>query len=333
MFAYNPQTDTWTKKTDMTKARGAPVASAVDGIIYVIGGIKGGTWVGFNDVEAYDPKTDTWTRKADMPTPRGDMSGAAFNGLIYVFGGLSGSTSPLNTVECYDPKTDQWTKKKPLPTPMVASVAQVVDGLIYVFREDTTYAYDPETDQWTPKHPVPTTPSFMCGGCVAGTVEGVIYVLGGFQDSICASPTALAYDPTEDQFGSRRMMPEPRAGAAFATIGGKILVAGGVSGVPGSCPGAEVSDDLWVFDPQGGVMPRILTAARESTDTVRLVWRGEKGRLYGVRSRPNVAKGGWVSCRLSDGSTTIRATSDTVEATATVPAGDPQRYFIVYEAD
>jgi len=129
------------------------------------------------------------------------------------------------------------------------------------------------------------------------------------------------------------MMPEPRAGAASATIGGKVLVAGGSTGYPGSCPTAASSNDLWVFDPQGGVMPRILSVAREPSDTVGLVWRGEQGRLYGVRSRANVAKGTWLNFRLSDGSMTIRATSDTVEATGTVPAGDPQRYFIVHEAD
>ena len=70
--AYDPATDTWTRKSDMPTPRGFLSTSLVNGKIYAIGG-----WDGINPistVEAYGPQTDIWTRKVDMPTPRSDLT-------------------------------------------------------------------------------------------------------------------------------------------------------------------------------------------------------------------------------------------------------------------
>jgi len=335
LYAYDPKIDTWTRKQDMPTARELPVANAVDGILYVIGGGSVLKEKCTGAVESYDPKTDTWTPRSSMSPPRMDHASCVLNGLIYVIGGLGNEMARLATVQCYDPKTDQWTEKTSLPQAEWASVAQAVGGKIYLFSFNNTYAYDPNTDGWTRMAPVPSPGGYECPNGAGGTAEGVVYLFGGVSTSSahCAFDLTFAYDPAQDLFSGRRMMPEPRCGAAFATINGKIYVVGGASGATPSCAGAVISKNLWVFDPQGGVMPRILSVAREPNDTVRLVWRGEKGRLYGVKSRAHVAKGAWVNFRLSDGSMTIRATSDTVEATGTVPAADTARFLRVYEAD
>jgi hypothetical protein len=52
--AYDPATDTWTKKTSMPRARTFLATSAVNGKIYAIGGTLGAPWNGVSTVEEYD---------------------------------------------------------------------------------------------------------------------------------------------------------------------------------------------------------------------------------------------------------------------------------------
>ncbi|TKJ33435.1 MAG: hypothetical protein CEE38_20760 [Planctomycetes bacterium B3_Pla] len=99
---YDPTTDTWTTKASMPKARATfSSTSAVNGIIYVIGGASGGS--GLSIVEAYDPATDTWTEKTPMPRARGFSATSAVNGKIYAIGGSLGSPwHGISMVEEYE---------------------------------------------------------------------------------------------------------------------------------------------------------------------------------------------------------------------------------------
>jgi RNA polymerase sigma factor (sigma-70 family) len=102
--AYDPATDTWTRKADMPTATGGISTSVVDGIIYAFGGNIGGE-AGFKiaTVAAYDPAKDTWTPKADMPTARVALSTRVVNGRIYAIGGWSQvPDAPTNVVEEFD---------------------------------------------------------------------------------------------------------------------------------------------------------------------------------------------------------------------------------------
>jgi RNA polymerase sigma factor (sigma-70 family) len=133
--AYDPETDTWTRKADIPTARGSFSTSVVDGIIYAIGGRRrNGGFVDLSTVEAYDPATDTWTIKEDMPTARYWFAASVVNGIIYVIGGWTGDWdgSCLPAVEAYDPATDTWAKKTDMPNGgRVALSASAVDGYIY----------------------------------------------------------------------------------------------------------------------------------------------------------------------------------------------------------
>ncbi len=105
--AYDPATDTWTRKADMPTATGGISTSVVDRIIYAFGGNIGGE-AGFKiaTVAAYDPAKDTWTPKADMPTARVALSTSVVNGHIYAIGGWSQfPDAPTNVVEEFDPGT------------------------------------------------------------------------------------------------------------------------------------------------------------------------------------------------------------------------------------
>ena len=128
--AYDPSTDTWTRKADMPTGRSFSSTCVVDGKIYVIGGAMPGK----SAVEAYDPETDTWTRKAPTPTARYLLGTSVVGGKIYAIRGWRHSAQgPLySAVEVYDPETDTWTKGVDIPVPTAGLSTSVVDGNIYV---------------------------------------------------------------------------------------------------------------------------------------------------------------------------------------------------------
>ena len=338
LFAYDPKTDSWTRKKDMPTARRWPAACVVDGVIYVIGG--GGMFSpALNALEAYDPKTDTWMAKAHFPAARSSVAACAVDGIIYGIGGVIGTISAGNmqalaTVEAYDPKTDQWTPKTRLPKAAAFHLANAVDGLIYVFSEKDTFAYDPKTDRWTRKAPIPTW-SLNSLFATSSVVDGIAYLFGGSSDDGWTTyDLTLAYDPVQNRFTAKRKIPVTCEAAATATIDGKIYHSGGANQDPVMRPvGAVYYDSLWVFDPQGGVTPQLLSLNRESPDRVRLAWQGEAGRLYGVESKLNLATGTWTRINFSTGSNSILATNELVEATCPVPSADTSRFFRVLEAN
>jgi len=115
---YDPATDTWTKKADMSTARMWLSASAINDKIYVIGGWAGGPGLALSIVEEYDPAADKWTRKADALTPRQRFSSSAVNGKVYAIGG-DGNGQLILPIEEYDTgfagEGKNITPKKKLP--------------------------------------------------------------------------------------------------------------------------------------------------------------------------------------------------------------------------
>jgi N-acetylneuraminic acid mutarotase len=335
LFSYDPKTDAWTRKADMPTARRWPAACVVDGMIYVIGG--GGMFSpDLNAVEAYDPRTDTWSSKAPLATARSGVLVGAVDGIIYAIGGatgLIGNLQVLTTVEAYDPKSDQWTPKTRMPVRAAWGAASVVNGLVYAFFDKDTAAYDPKTDRWTRKASIPSW-SLRCLAASISAADGMVYLFGGeISASVGSYDLSLAYDPVHDKFAAKRKMPMKCESAAAATIDGKIYHTGGASGDPGSYPGAVYYDSLWVFDPQGGLAPQILTLTRESPNSVGLTWQGEAGRLYGVESKPHLATGPWARVSFSTGTNSVLATNALIEASCTVPVADPKRFFRVLEVN
>ena len=331
VWAYDPQSNSWTRKADMPTERRFAAAAAVGGIVYVVGG-SGVGWFGAPvlPVAAYDPKTDTWVTKANIPTGRFTPAVCAVDGIIYAIGGfIEPQDVAFATVEAYDPKTDQWTRKSNVPKSIYFATASVMNGLIYVFEGIETFAYDPKTDRWTSKaHFSPWS-----SGTMSVTVDGIIYLFGGMNDGWYGDgyDFALAFDPAQDRFSAKRKMPRTRATGGCGVIDGKIYLAAGVNKEPVVNTGVVYYSTVDMFDPQGGVMPQILSLACESTNRVRLSWRGEAGLRYGVQSTPNIAKGPWTRNTFSTGSNTVLATNSMVEVTCVVPTTDTNRFFRVLE--
>jgi len=142
--AYDPTTDTWTKKAELPNPRHGLATSAVEGKIYAIGGFDG---TNHATVAMYDPTTDTWTPKANLPTVRSHVCTGVVNRKIYAIGGWDGVPEDdvhkaFTVVEVYDPATNRWTKKADMPTPRWSCAAGVANGKIYVIGGTTITGHE-----------------------------------------------------------------------------------------------------------------------------------------------------------------------------------------------
>jgi N-acetylneuraminic acid mutarotase len=182
VYAYDPATDTWAKRTPMPTPRGALSVTEHEGKLYAIGGYD--REANSAAVEVYDPVRNTWTSRAPLPTPRDHLAIATVFGKIYAIGGrMNGDyRRNLSVTEVYDPVTDHWSRAADLPTARSGITAAEVDGRVYVFGGeggDGTFreneAYDPADGTWQSMAPMPTGRH----GLGSAVVHGRIHVISG----------------------------------------------------------------------------------------------------------------------------------------------------------
>ena len=104
---FNPKTNQWQERTEMSTPKSEHTASVIDGKIYVMGGYfeEGEEYKNLSTIEIYDPATDRWTQKPDMLIGKSGHETEVIDGQIYIFGGDgTGVKGPLTSVEVYDPK-------------------------------------------------------------------------------------------------------------------------------------------------------------------------------------------------------------------------------------
>ena len=195
---YDPQTDTWVRKQDMSIPRRQFGIGVVAGKIYAIGGEN---FFDFekpqrlDQMEVYDPVSDTWAKRADLPTRRDEVKVAVVRDTIYVIGGFGwppfGLGAVLATIEAYQPKTNRWREKSDMPNSKTDFSTVVVDDKIYLIggysialeRFDgylkTVEVYDPETERWDESLPMPTKNSPFG----AAAVNDKIYIFGSEREN------------------------------------------------------------------------------------------------------------------------------------------------------
>ena len=99
---FNPKTNQWQERTEMSVPKAAHSTSVIDGKIYVMGGYlkEGRKSKTLSVIEVYDPATDRWTQESDMLIGKSGHATEVVDGQIYIFGG-----GPPTSVQVYDPKT------------------------------------------------------------------------------------------------------------------------------------------------------------------------------------------------------------------------------------
>ena len=202
---YDPETDTWVRKQDMSRRRAAYGIGVVAGKIYAIGGtvdIQPEEPWRVDLVEVYDPATDTWAKRADMPTRRRAVKAAVIRDTLYAIGGdgwpPAGAGGPfLATIEVYEPRINRWTKRPDMPNPRTVFFSVVIDEKIYLIGDFTAEVqpvpievYEPFTERW---RVIPASPSVELPFGVAA-VNGKIYVFGGYTEDLELLPTVEVFD-------------------------------------------------------------------------------------------------------------------------------------------
>jgi N-acetylneuraminic acid mutarotase len=220
----------WQPLASLPAPRFLHASSAVNGKIYVIGGVAASL---DGAVLEYDPIADSWTPRASMPTPRASLSCETVAGKIYAIGGHDG-VDFSDKVEEYDPVLNTWSTKTALPGGRAHAASAVVGGKIYIISgvlsgyvyTPVVSEYDPVGNSWSTKTPIPTARDFPVGAAL----NGKIYVAGG-EDGMGNRLTTLdEFDPVGNSWASRAPMQYGRDRAAAAVVAGRLYVLGGHNG-------------------------------------------------------------------------------------------------------
>jgi hypothetical protein len=171
----------WRRIAPMPQPRAAATAVAVDGTVYVAGGIGPSGLAA--EMLVYDTGSDRWTSAPGPPTRREHLGGTGFGGLVYTVGGRTrGLDTNLGAFEAYDPHESRWRKLPDLPTPRGGLAATATcAGLIVAIGGEAratfaeAEAFDIGTGTWKALPPLPTPRHGL--GVVA--IRNTIYTLAG----------------------------------------------------------------------------------------------------------------------------------------------------------
>ncbi|MDX6242824.1 MAG: hypothetical protein QOE76_547 [Frankiales bacterium] len=188
----------------------------------------------------------TYTPIAPLPIGTTEAESVTVNDKVYLFGGFDVQHAPLNPTTrawVYDPVTNAWSSLPPVPENGIDHAGIDTDGTRYIyyaggFRYDTSGAaklegtdlvwrFDTVTGVYSPMPPLPVRRA--SGGL--SYINGVLYYFGGSTDYM-GTPDAgetfsLDVAGGATAWVSRATMPNPRNHIGWATIDGKIYVAGG----------------------------------------------------------------------------------------------------------
>ncbi|MCW4352975.1 protein kinase [Hoyosella sp. YIM 151337] len=241
---YDPAADTWTQLPDLPTPRGGLGAAYSDGRIIAVGGELPDRVSGA--AEAYDLASETWSELPELGTPRHGLSVAAVRGEVQAIGGATqighrNATASTETLRIPAPRTDTdwWIEVAEPGTPRQWSAAAVVDGLAWVAggiddRGSTALveAFDPSgrPPDWrrglAPPLPVDVNHA------AAVSYRNELVLIGGWSaegGDTSAVVSDRVFALRSGQWTELPALNHPRAAAAAAVAGNKIVVLGGQS--------------------------------------------------------------------------------------------------------
>lgn len=231
---YDPTADTWSQEPPLPVRVKMVQAVALDGKIYMIGGIR--RWkvptVESGLVQIYDTATDTWSRGKALPRARGAGGTAVHKGKIFYVGGIKDGRA-VPWVHVYDPATNRWRRLPDMPVGRDHFQAVVVRGSLYAIG-GRRYAfnalvnrvdrYSIKQRKWRPKSlkklPVPTA------GYAVGRLGKWIVLFGG-EGGGGVKPAVQGYNPKTNRWRRFKNMATPRHGFQGAKCDGGVYLATG----------------------------------------------------------------------------------------------------------
>lgn len=163
LWEYDPQTDSWTPKTDFPGTpRGFEICFVIGDKAYIgLGGayLSGGPY--YSDLWEYDPETDSWDQKADFPgilcTSRVSfhINDKGYIGLGYYWNN-AGYKEYVTDFWEYDPSKNSWIQRADFSGPArqdpfafsIGSFGYIGNGM-RSGHERSIYRYCPKEDTWT----------------------------------------------------------------------------------------------------------------------------------------------------------------------------------------
>lgn len=234
-FKFNPNSNQWTKLSDIPNPATNLALAAVNGKIYAIGGDR------FQNANReYNPKTNTWKLLEPMPTARQHIDCGVFENKIYITGGLTSWTDINQKHEVYDVSNETWEEKAAIPYIVHNAAVVTLASQIYVIGGAGTKEniwgdvwrvekYDITKNEWNQKKDLPQ----LLFKPAAIVVNNQILVLGGFSQEnkkdIC-SDKVFIYKPDAEQWIEITPLPAKNVFFGCAVIGNKIYVIGGTLG-------------------------------------------------------------------------------------------------------
>ena len=231
---YNPATGSWTLTGSMSVPRFDHEAVLLqNGQVLVAGGYDGSNCLA--SAELYNPATGTWTATGSMTTCRDSFLMISLpNGQVLAAGG-----GQLTSAELYNPTTGTWSATGSMIFGAAGGVL-LPNGEVFALSE----LYNPSTGTWTATARDP----IGAGSPVALLPSGDVFAGGGIQGN-------SIYHPSTDQWTN---FPPPPCttlhqnceGGGALLITGKVLVAGGITQVPGQpYPTDETNGIAALLDP------------------------------------------------------------------------------------
>jgi hypothetical protein len=224
---YNSETGAWTKDT-LSQARASLAAAAAGNKIVFAGGIarNGNTTFYTNRVDIYDVQTGKWT-EATLSHPRAQMTAISAGNKVFFAGGGSSSSSQ-ETVDVYDVQANKWTVII-LPGNTVSTIKATTNGKQVFFMSGNNFLYNKLNIYDVATGNLTTVPLAQPWSGFGITPIGNKLVMAGGSSGAGISNRLLLYDIITNSFDSTsHNINERKFEPAAATVGNKVLIAGGI---------------------------------------------------------------------------------------------------------
>ena len=225
--APDPVAESWQLRASMATPRSEIAAAALDGRLYVAGGIE--SFEITAQAEVYDEATDTWSPLPPLPRELHHVAMTACDGEVYASGGytnLGFTRDDQPTLWRLD--ADAWIAVAALPEPIGEHAMACIDGQVHVVGGNTD---DGPTgalrrfdgSDWVDLAPMPT-PRHSTG---VALLDGWLYVTGGRNETSSELDVVEAFEVTPGRWETRASLPVGRGGHAAAAREGRLHAFGG----------------------------------------------------------------------------------------------------------
>jgi N-acetylneuraminic acid mutarotase len=240
---YDPADDSWRELDGMPEAAGGLSAAYAGGRVVAIGGE--GTTAASDTVQAYDIGDESWSRLPALPRARHGIAVTAIGDTVYAIGGATaaghlGSTKEAEALDLSGKAVAaqgtanlEWGALAPTPSRREYAASTELGGRLWLFggigadgsAGTESAAYDRAINNWTPGPELPVPLHHAS----AVTYEGEAVVIGGFipGDELTSKQSDRVYALRGGSWERLPSLNHPRAAAAAAVVGDKIVVVGG----------------------------------------------------------------------------------------------------------